>query len=341
MNTTTPTDTPLAQLVEHVHDWRTSEMQCDAAARVVRNIALTGAQSRNGYRYSEQALREAVLLYENKPVFLDHAANLARPFERSTRDLVGTIVNPRFENGRIRGDVQTLCTEAGSTFLALAESSAAAVGMSHVVLVQRGSDGTVVEKIQEVVSVDAVVFPATNATFSESLRTAAAEARAMDESPAAAAPATLLTDAPGTLGADAGTPGADATRLGLERDAQRLAEELRQVVAERDALREQLDQIALERRQLDRQRRVDELLHESRLPAAAVSDAFRRLLLDAADDAAQRLLVQDRVTLWKRCSEQPPQSRERLATDDATATDTALIRAIKQQPRGVLHFSAP
>src|SRR5437870_725900 len=119
--TTQSNNTPdtLQQFVEHIHDWRSGEVLCDAAGRVVRNVALTGTQSRNGYRYTEEALRNAVPLYENKPVFLDHAANLARPYERSTRDLVGTIVQPRFEAGRIRGDIQVLPTEAGNTFLAL------------------------------------------------------------------------------------------------------------------------------------------------------------------------------------------------------------------------------
>ncbi|MBT4866813.1 MAG: hypothetical protein HON53_17045 [Planctomycetaceae bacterium] len=158
----------MQQLCEHVHDWRTSEVEIDQARRLVRNIALTGRDSKNGYRYSEQALEQAVPLYENKPVFLDHAVSVSRPHERSARDLVGSIVNPRYEGGRVRSDVQLLDTEAGRTFLALSESKSPAVGMSHVVLAERGDDRAIVEKIHDVVSVDAVVFPATTSTFSES-----------------------------------------------------------------------------------------------------------------------------------------------------------------------------
>ncbi len=134
----------------------------------MRNVALTGAKSRNGYCYSEQALRGALPLYENKPVFLDHASGTRRPHERSTRDLAGSIVNVRFEENRIRGDIQALETDAGKTLLALAASDSPAVGMSHVVLAQRTADRTSVERIHDVVSVDAVVFPATAATFRES-----------------------------------------------------------------------------------------------------------------------------------------------------------------------------
>jgi len=154
------------RVVERVRECGGEGMTCDSAERVVRNVALVGTESRNGYRYSEAALIAGVGLYEGKPVFLDHARNTARPHDRSARDLVGTIVNARFEEGRIRGDVAVLGTEAGTTFLALAESGSGAVGMSHVVIVERGADG-VVTALVDVVSVDAVAFPATNATFAE------------------------------------------------------------------------------------------------------------------------------------------------------------------------------
>lgn len=155
--------------VERVRECGGEGMTCDVPGRIVRNIALVGTESRNGYRYSEAALVAGVSLYEGKPVFLDHARNTLRPHDRSARDLVGTIVNARFEEGRIRGDVSVLATEAGTTFLALAESGSSAVGMSHVVVVERGPDG-VVTALVDVVSVDAVAFPATNATFAEQLR---------------------------------------------------------------------------------------------------------------------------------------------------------------------------
>ncbi|MEX0714940.1 MAG: hypothetical protein WD066_00055 [Planctomycetaceae bacterium] len=155
------------RLTEHLRDWSSHGLAIDRDARMIRNIALAGLASKNGYRYAAEALRNAVALYENKPVFLDHAANARRPFERSTRDLVGSIVAARFADGRIRGDIRVVDTEAGRTFLALAETSAPAVGMSHVVLAEKNADGSVVERIIEVVSVDAVAFPATTASLSE------------------------------------------------------------------------------------------------------------------------------------------------------------------------------
>jgi hypothetical protein len=158
---------PLITLTEIHADWR-QDLAVDPDQLLVSNVALTGRDSRNGYVYAESALRDAVALYDRKPVFLDHAADRTRPQERSTRDLVGSIVHPRFEDGRIRGDIRVLDTESGRTFLSLAQSDAPGVGMSHVVLAERSVDLSTVERIHQVISVDAVVNPATTTTFRES-----------------------------------------------------------------------------------------------------------------------------------------------------------------------------
>lgn len=150
-----------------VEDWA-GGVQVDAAARLVRNVSLAGRESKNGYSYTEEALKQAVPMYEGKPVFLDHATDKSRPRERSTRDLAGAVTNPRYEGDRLRGDVKVLDTESGRTFLALAAANSPGVGMSHVVLAERSEDGKAVQKVHDVVSVDAVVSPATNSNFSES-----------------------------------------------------------------------------------------------------------------------------------------------------------------------------
>ena len=154
-------------LTEHVADWQASA-DVDRTRRTIRNVALAGAESKNGYRYAEAALRAAAPLYEGVPVFLDHPTSPTRPRQRSARDLAGSVTAARFENGRLRGDLRTHDTDAGRTLLALAEAATPNVGMSHVVLAQRSADGLLVEAIAEVISVDAVVFPATTRTFRES-----------------------------------------------------------------------------------------------------------------------------------------------------------------------------
>src|SRR5690606_29164537 len=85
-----------------------------------------------------------------------------------------------YESGRIRGDIRVLDTDSGRTFLALAESNAPGVGMSHVVLAERSQPDGTVDRIHDVVSVDAVVFPATTRTFRESHEATATTEGAID-----------------------------------------------------------------------------------------------------------------------------------------------------------------
>lgn len=155
-------------LTEQLQHWQ-ERVTIDAQRRLVRNVALAGSASRNGYEYTEESLRDGARLYLRKPVFLDHSANRGRTLERSTRDLVGSIVEATFEEGQIRGDIEVLETEAGETFLKLVASQTPGVGMSHVVVAQRSLDGKRVDRIVEVLSVDAVINPATTSTFQESV----------------------------------------------------------------------------------------------------------------------------------------------------------------------------
>ena len=383
--------TKCERVVERIGDWRCGEVVIDREAGVVRNVALAGLVSRNGYRYAESALRGAVSLYVDKPVFLDHAADVSRPQERSTRDLVGNIVNPRFEQGRIRGDIQTLGTEAGQTFLALAESSSPAVGMSHVVLVSRNNDSSVVEQIHEVVSVDAVTFPATTSSLQEQLgqeqtsgvvsgqpvfgslesvihqidaqlprriRELTSNADATCER-LAVFPSHVVVSlgeakeceryqiswriedqrvrlaktwkpvGDGGMSAESwGSPVAKSETEGP--DVAELRETLRQTEAENGVLLSRLEAMTAERVLATREEMIERLLNESGLPEEAVSESFRRQLLDAEDDGEREALLRDRVGLYEHCQTPAPTSCSRSDGNEETSVDDALLRILRR-----------
>jgi hypothetical protein len=296
-------------LTEHITDWN-SQLQVDRAGRVVRNVALTGGRSKNGYRYSEPALRRAVPLYENKPVFLDHAGDRSRPHERSTRDLVGTIVNPRYDGGRIRGDIRVMDTDSGRTFLSLVESKAPGVGMSHVVLAERSPDDATVEQIREVVSVDAVVFPATTHTFRESQHVS------------------RLSEAGETEqhGSDAGEmlPAcADASQA----DPAALQEAIALLQAERDELRRELDTLRAREVAGQDERRLHRQIAAAGLPSEALSELFVRQLRSAGD-AERVALLSERRQLIEQTRRHSPLSTERRT--QAPDTSTQFVAAIRR-----------
>lgn len=267
---------PASTLTEHFSDWNDAS-QIDAEQRIVRNVALAGSLSKNGYRYSDQALEQAAPLYAERPVFLDHAADPKRSRDRSTRDLVGSVTNPRFEQGRIRGDIRVLDTEAGRTFLSLAASASPGLGMSHVVLARRSADGAIVEQIEDVISVDAVINPATTTTFHE----------------------------------QSNDDGLALSAVVVERDAYRSRiEQLETEVARLSTFETEL----VERR---RDQAIQQLLESAHLPSSAVTGEFRYLLRSAPDDEFRRLLIADRRKLCEQSRPLPLLSHNRAHRSEA------------------------
>jgi hypothetical protein len=317
-------------LAEHVADWHT-QLKVDRTQRLVHNVALTGGTSKNGYRYTEQALRDAAPLYEQRPVFLDHAADKLRPQERSTRDLVGSIVNPRYESGRIRGDIRVLDTDSGRTFLALAESDAPGVGMSHVVLAERARPGGAVARIHNVISVDAVIFPATTTTFRESQQPGESISEAADK--LTEVELTHLASGASDRAATRMVRAANDDRPQVETEPQSthgLHVRLQRLLNERDELLARLRDGQRQYGAEQQQHALAELLSESGLPDFAVTETFRQQLL-AADAFVRQQLVQERRQLIEQARCRSPVSHERMTSSPSAPQDAVFVATIKRR----------
>src|SRR5688572_13037016 len=87
------------RLAERMGGW------LDPERGIIRGAKLLGARSKNGRRYTDDAMREAVPKYEGAKVFYDHPASAELNEDRSLRDWVGVIHNPRYESSAIYGDI--------------------------------------------------------------------------------------------------------------------------------------------------------------------------------------------------------------------------------------------
>lgn len=136
----------------------------DMENRTLRNVCLLGSKSKNGYEYKNSAIQEAASRYPGRVVYIDHSPT---PSKRSLRDKAGRIMaSPRFENGRLFGDIKASKNSSGDLLLAEAQEQldnpdAKDVGMSHVVEGRMSKTGKLVESIDKVISVDLVFNPAT------------------------------------------------------------------------------------------------------------------------------------------------------------------------------------
>jgi len=153
-----------AELVQEYVDSSGATLRADPARGVLRGVKLLGLRSRNGRRYAEAALRQAIGLYEGSKVNVNHPVRdpLA---PRDYRDRLGVVRNVRLEPGAgLFGDLHYNPKHALAEQLAWdAENAPQNVGLSHNVLgrTRRDCGETVVEAITRVQSVDLVADPAT------------------------------------------------------------------------------------------------------------------------------------------------------------------------------------
>ena len=161
----------------------------DATAGIIYGVKLLGRNSRNGREYSENAMRDAVPMYEGKKVYVDHPTRETMQDDRKFGDWAGVIRNPRYESGAVYGDIHLRQKSRHyDELIEAAERFNSAFGLSHVADGESRMRGgiEVIESITDVFSVDIVTDPATTAGLFESATTlpdSAAEqfASAVDE----------------------------------------------------------------------------------------------------------------------------------------------------------------
>lgn len=138
----------------------------DREAGVIYGVHVLGAESRNGRRYSEQAMQTGVSLYENRVVYVDHRKGA--PAERSLLEAFGHLKSLRREGEKVVGDLHYLKTHAAAPQLLERIEREMPIGLSHDAEGPMDRTGRIVEDLTHVYSVDLVLNPATNQSLFES-----------------------------------------------------------------------------------------------------------------------------------------------------------------------------
>jgi hypothetical protein len=308
----------MSELLQEYVDSRSQRLRVDREAGVIRGVKLLGLASRNGRRYREQALAEAVALYEGAKVNINHPKG--HPLSpRDYQDRLGLVRGVEFRAGEgLFGELHFNPRHALSDQLVWdAEHAPQNVGMSHNVLARtsRSGEETIVEAITKVQSIDLVADPATTSGLYE-------------QSGSNADPKVERAGATGLFSWDAlALDELKRHRPDLVQEIE-LAGESRLAVVQEELVELQARDAAARRRQ-----QIFELLAGYRLPVPGdgsesgqnpvLSEQFMQMLLAAPDDAALEQLIADRAQLveWARDrsreprpTETKPRSRDQLAT---------------------------
>jgi hypothetical protein len=152
----------------------------DREARLIKGVKILGLSSSNNRRYTPKAIREAVELYRDKPVYTNHPLDptTGKPDgkrSRTVEEKFGAIRNVEVREDGIYGDIRYLSTHPMTArVLEAAEEFPEAFGMSHAAQLKGkfGGDGVFeVDHIPAVRSVDIVCEPGTVTGLHESRST--------------------------------------------------------------------------------------------------------------------------------------------------------------------------
>jgi hypothetical protein len=312
----------MSELLQEFVDSRSQRLRVDRAAGIIRGVKLLGLTSRNGRRYRENALVEAVGLYEGAKVNINHPKG--HPLSpRDYQDRLGEIRGVQFRAGDgLFGDLHFNPKHVLSEQLMWdAQHAPQNVGLSHNVLARTTRDGdeTAVEAITKVQSIDLVADPATTAGLFEHAERDDQAASGGDK------PAPVKWD--------------ELTLDHLQLHRPDLVREMRAAhELQLEEMRKQVDELAAREATGQRRERIVELLEQHGLPlpssgdeavavGSIVSREFLQSLVHAGDDQTLRRLVEERASLvrsaceWKsggRRSDRRPRSRDQAAIPQTT-----------------------
>lgn len=167
-------------MIRELKEFWASEIADTPAGEPAKITLIRAGRSKNGNIYSEAALEAAANLYSGIPAMLDHAEGVG---SYSVRDLAGYITEAAYADGAITGKLHTLTSESGKVLAALIEDerrlkAAGTLGSRHLfgfsqVVQAKGSETPsgdfMVEQVTQVLSVDAVVFPAAGGALLEAI----------------------------------------------------------------------------------------------------------------------------------------------------------------------------
>jgi len=136
---------------------------------VVKDVPVLGMVSKNGRRYTEDALKTGAELYENSPLYTDHSTN-----SRKITEKLGVLRNVHYaeDTQQLKGDLFLL--KSHTLYPHIQEDlsrNLGLFGLSHDAQLsgEKTDEGIVINKINKVFSVDLVSSPATVQNLKEEI----------------------------------------------------------------------------------------------------------------------------------------------------------------------------
>jgi len=275
--------------IKNQFDGAFSEITIDSEKMIIRNAALVGQVSRNGRRYTVEALKGGVSKYEGSKVYIDHPDDRdEKRGWRSTRDIAGKIENVRFDGQKIRGDLNLLSTDGGKLTYEIATKMPEIAGMSHNAFgrFHKENNEEVVESIDKVVSVDVVTEPATNNGFYENeLEDDKGDNQMNYQEVTMVGLKEARKDLIDTL--------INEGKESRDDEFQKVIDENEKLKKENDELQKKVDEAEVKEKLQKKETTIDKMLDESELPDEAKTEVFKKSLMSITVKEGEK--VEDKI----------------------------------------------
>lgn len=259
-------------------------LRVDRDQGIIRGVKILGLESRNGRRYTTDAILRAASLYEGVKVNVNHPPPEDPDAPRDYGDRLGNLRGVQAKESGLYGDLHFNPKHALAEQLSWdAENAPQNLGLSHNVraVTKRGNGELIVEEITQVQSVDVVADPATTHGLFESEQIEPQEDSDMSsETWSDATVAVLEAERPDLLKA--------IREQALAEQSQ--SDEAKAKDAKLASLTEELATFKAAAESQKREAAIAKLLEDAKLPEAVVDDNFRAHLLTLEAEQAKAFI---------------------------------------------------
>lgn len=242
----------------------------DEDNRVLKNVVILGSKSKNNRKYSGQALRSGVPIFEGIRAYLNHDKKAK---VRKVEDLIGRFQNVRVEEERLIGDLHLIPDDGkAAKVINIAKTMPDIVGSSiHAFGKFRNERGTaIIEQFVKGSSIDVVTDPATTKGLFEEISEGEDQMELND-----------LTIA------EIKESRKDLYDSIVKEGANTRDQEVADLKEEVKGLKTKVDEFEVKEAMAEKQETVTRLLEESKLPKEAKTEKFTELLMSLTESGEE------------------------------------------------------
>jgi len=289
-------------------------VEIDEANGIIRGVCVIRPVSKNGRKYTEQCLREAIPFYEGARSYADHEFLKSKGIEsqpRSVKDLCGQLINVREGTDSrgflIRGDYKTI-GKHGKHLMEIAKKAPGIIGLSHSAqgFIKMLEGEKTVVRIGRVDSVDVVTTPGTTNSLFESAKDGGSSGEPPKDPKPTQTKESQVDKNQETVKLS------EIDSAFLQKHFPNLVKELRHdILEENNQYKKEIDELKLKESVREREELIEKSIAEAGLRSAHVTEVFKKTLREAKTDLEVKQLVLDRKNMVLRESGKP-KSKEQV-----------------------------